>query len=386
MRIVHLTASFLFGGPERQMLDLGRALPGAYQSSFVSFAENGSCRAFLDRASESGFTIHRLGYDFPRLLSALRELIRVLRGWKTDLVCCHGYKANLVGALACRRLGIPAIAVSRGWTGQSRRVRLYEALDRRVLRWMSKVVCVSHAQAAKVREAGVPDSRITVIHNAIQPGRFANPRPEYRDRLRALFPVPPAQIVGSAGRLSPEKGFDVLVDAAAEMNAPSGSVGFVLFGDGPMHESLTEQIRKRGLGGRFVLAGFHDDLDAYLPHLDLFALPSYTEGLPNVILEAFASGVPVVATAVGGTPEIVDDGVCGWLVPPGQPRRMAERMTDALNDRDRLRQMASRGGDRVRRCFSFAPQAQAYRTLFHSLCRTEVPAEAGKGTSRDSGS
>src|SRR5207244_472564 len=100
--------------------------------------------------------------------------------------------ANLLGLLAGRRLGIPTIAVSRGWTGESFRVRLYEALDRRVMRRMDKVVCVSLAQAQRIRQTGVRDEKIAVIHNAVRPERFASPDPAYGDRLRSMFPQPPA--------------------------------------------------------------------------------------------------------------------------------------------------------------------------------------------------
>src|SRR5262249_8930565 len=148
---------------------------------------------------------------------------------------------------------------------------------------------------------------------------FESAEPEYRQRLEAMFPRQPAVIVGAAGRLSPEKGFEVLIDAAAELvgteqAAESLPVGFVLFGDGPLRGNLESQIAARGLQGRFQLAGFRSDLDKFYPHFDLLALPSYTEGLPNVVLEAFAAGVPVVATAVGGTPEAVMHGVNGYLV------------------------------------------------------------------------
>ena len=107
------------------------------------------------------------------------------------------------------------------------------------------------------------------------------------------------RIVGAAGRLSPEKGFDVLIEAAARVIDLDPTVGFVLFGDGPCKPALMEQIGSLGLTGSVVLAGFRNDLDRFIPQLDLFVLPSYTEGLPNVVLEACAAGVPVVATAVG---------------------------------------------------------------------------------------
>src|SRR5205807_10286971 len=131
---------------------------------------------------------------------------------------------------------------------------------------------------------------------------------------------------------------------------------FVLFGDGPLRDRLQHDIALAGLGGRFVLAGFRGDLDGLIPHLDLLALPSFTEGLPNVVLEAMAAAVPVVATAVGGTPEVVAEGVTGWLVPPGDPSALARRVVDGIRG-EKGRAMGQRGRERVAAHFTFAAQA-----------------------------
>jgi glycosyltransferase involved in cell wall biosynthesis len=388
MHVIHLTASRFFGGPERQMLGLAEALRPEVDSAFIVFQENGLYRTFLNEVQRAGFKGHVLLHDTPRLLAALRELVLILGAWKADALVCHSIKPNLLGLLAARRLGIPVIAVSRGWTGETLRVRFYDALDRRVLRLTDKVVCVSEAQAVKVRRAGVRDDKVTVIHNAIRPERFDNPDPAYRGQLLRMFPNPPQQVVGAAGRLSPEKGFNVLVDAAAEVlkcagkgdrrllpERPSGccvqkvpvpfsGVGFVLFGDGTLRESLTRQIAARGLEGRFILAGFRSDLDQFLPHFDLMVLPSFSEGLPNVALEALAARVPVVATAVGGTPEVIEDGQTGYLVPPDDPASLADRMISALSDRAIRSRFIAQGRDGIARRFSFVTQAAMYQDLF----------------------
>lgn len=377
--IVHLTASRFFGGPERQMLELGQSLRPNHESTFLSFLEQGLCFQFLNEVRQYSFQALALAHDTPQLFSALCELVRLLRKIKASVLCCHCSKPNLLGLLAGRRIGIPVVAVSRGWTGETFRVRVYDKLDRLVLRWMDRVVCVSAAQAEKVRRAGVPRHKVTVIANAIRPERFAEPQPEHQERLRSLFRKAPRLIVGAAGRLSPEKGFDVLVDAATQVVGRDRSVGFVLFGEGPMRNSLTSQIRSRGLDQGFVLAGFRDDLDCYLPYLDLVVLPSFTEGLPNVALEAFAAGVPVVATAVGGTPEVVKHGVNGYLVPPGDPDALAHRIVEVLADKVTRSVFGSRGRAWVSERFSFASQALSYQRLFESItsASTELAHSAG---------
>jgi glycosyltransferase involved in cell wall biosynthesis len=371
MVIVHLTASRFFGGPERQMLELACTLPPELRTVFVSFSEGRLCQAFLREVRAHGFNGIALENDTPHLGELLTELTGVLRRCGTTVLCCHGYKADVLGGRAARRLGIPVIAVSRGWTAENWRVRLYEMLDRRVLRGMDRVVCVSEGQAVKVRRAGVAEARIRVIHNAIRSERFTQPAVEQRALLQGLFPGPWSRLVGAAGRLSPEKGFDVLVEAAVHLARTDNATGFVLFGEGALREALQRRIAQAGLTDRFVLPGFRADLDALIPTFDVLALPSYTEGLPNVVLEAFAAAVPVVATAVGGTPELVEDGTSGYLVPSGDPAALAEKLCAVLADENRRRAMGEAGRRCVQESFTFAAQAQRYQELFDELAKPQ---------------
>jgi glycosyltransferase involved in cell wall biosynthesis len=382
MVIVHLTSSRFVGSVERQMLGLASGLPSAYGSVFISFSEGGLCQEFLAEARREGFTAVALQNDTPRLRAACGELCALLRQFQADVVCCHGYKSNLLGLIAATRLRIPAIAVCHGWTGENLRVKAYEFVDRRVLPKMAAVVCVSHAQAAKIRRAGVPSARVFVIHDAVRPERFSNPDLAYRHTARAFLPRRLDRLVLAAGRLSPEKGFGDLVEAAAVVARTDPSVGFVLFGSGRLRNTLTRQIADRGLEHTFHLAGFRNDLDKFLPHFDLTVLPSYTEGLPNIVLESFAAGVPVVATAVGGTPELVEHGGNGYLVPPRQPNHLADGILKVLRSGKESRQMGLQGQVRVLAKFSFEAQSRAYQSLFHHLRARSLKAQSSSGRRR----
>ena len=381
MNIVHLTASTFYGGPERQILGLARALAPADHSAVLTFAEGGRCRAFLVEARQ-GVEAAAVEHDTPHLLAAVADLTTELRRRKGDVLLCHGYKADLLGRLAARRVSVPVVSVSRGWTGENSRVRLYEAMDRFHLRWMDQVVCVSEAQARKARRTGAQRDRVRVIYNSVDPERFYDLDAIYRVKLLRCFKRAPTRIVGAAGRLSPEKGFDVLIEAARTVVKKDPSVGFVVFGDGPCRDKLVRQIKAAGLTGSFALGGFRADLDRFLPFFDLLALPSYTEGMPNVVLEAFAAGVPVVSTVVGGTPEVVEDGVSGFLVPAGDADALAGRIGDALQSEDRLRDMGMQGRQRVHDHFTFAAQARQYRRLFRELKLIPTAAAPGKAAVR----
>ena len=274
---------------------------------------------------------------------------------------------------------IPAIAVSRGWTGETRKVRLYEWLDRRHLRLMDHVVCVSDGQAEKVRRlCRVPESRLSVIRNSARLAAFEKRDPAARDRLRSFFPSDSgvSQIVLAAGRLSPEKGFDVLIESAATICHQNPTVGAALFGDGALRGALERQVAKLGLTHRVVLPGFRSDLDSLIGAADVIVLSSFTEGLPNVALEASAAGVPVVATAVGGTPEVIADGETGFLIPPGKAEPIAAKIGELLRDPGLRARMGVAGRARMQKLFTFESQANAYLRLLHSLRSTPVEVAA----------
>ena len=368
MLILHLTGSPFFGGPERLMLGLSQSLPATCRSTFALFGDRGASRDFGRELQNHGLLATTLVHDTPHLAAMVSELTLRLREWGTDVVCCHGYKADVVGLMAARRAQIPVIAMSHGWTAATWKVRAYEALDRACLRRMDRVVCVSQGQSVKVCRAGVRSDRVAVIRNAVRLERFDHPEPEDRHVLERMFPRAPGRIVGSAGRLSPEKGFGVLVEAAAIVCRTDPDAGFIHFGDGPLRETIRRHIRELGLERQFIMAGLRNDLDRLLPHWDLSVLPSFTEGLPSVVLESYAAGVPVVATAVGGTPEAVADGVDGYLVPPGDPVALAQRISELLSRHDTRRQMGELGRQRIRAHFTFDTQAEQ----FHSLCEELV--------------
>jgi glycosyltransferase involved in cell wall biosynthesis len=367
MKVVHLTDSPFFGGPERQILGLSVNLGSRVETSVLCFRDGASCVPFVRQLANAGIDARMLDRGNPHFIGIIAEIARELRARRADVLICHGYKADLLGWVAARFVGVSVISVSRGWTSHTRKVRFNEALDRWILHHMDRVVCVSDGQAAKVRRAGVHADRIRVIRNAIDASRFDPDAAGARAKLQGLFPSPPGLIVIGVGRLSPEKGFDLLVDAARILALRDSTTGFLIVGEGPDRAKLEERVREAKLVGRFVFAGFRSDVDALLPGADLLAQSSHTEGLPNVILEACAAAIPVVATDVGGTREVVRDGVNGFLVQSGDAGILAARLGELLSAPAQRRTMGIQGRERVRGEFSFERQSADYVTLLTDL-------------------
>jgi glycosyltransferase involved in cell wall biosynthesis len=235
---------------------------------------------------------------------------------------------------------------------------------------MDRVVCVSAAQAERVLGCGVAPHRVRVIRNAARIDAFDMPDSTGRARLRELAGGD-GPIVLAAGRLSPEKGIHVLLESAPSICHSIPKVRFVVLGEGPERPRLERRIAELGITNSFRLVGFRGDLDALIPWADVVVLPSLTEGLPNVALEAGAAGVPVVATAVGGTPEVVIDGLTGILVAREDSVALSAGVVSVLADRELARSYGISARQHLRASFSFEAQATAYQELFAELAVTK---------------
>ena len=372
LRIAHVTASPNFGGVEHLILELGRLLQRTkdVEHLFTSFPEGGNSELFLRAVEKSGFPVYRFQNDMPHLIATTFELIRLIKQHRIQILCAHGHKARMLGWFAAKRLRIPIIGISHGWTGEDRKVQFYERIDKWMHRRMDHIVCVSHGQADKVIRFGTPADRVSVIYNAVRLDRFNEPSDiSFRHRLEAMFPNMPKLIVGAAGRLSPEKGFDILVTVASQLLKFGLDIGIVIFGEGVLRESLQKQIDDYGISSSVVLAGFTDQLDHYMHHFDLFVQSSHTEGMPSVLLEAMSARIAVVATQVGGTGELMVEGSTGLMVPPNNPDALADAMQKVLSDDERRWTMGENGRRRVEQSFAFEAQAEAYWELFCRLTR-----------------
>ncbi len=281
-----------------------------------------------------------------------------------DLVHCHWSAAGLVGYWATRRCPRPLVLTVRGSD-----LHLQQGISGRLNAWvwrrMDRVIAVSQDLASRLVEAGVPPARTLVVRNGVS-GRFV---PLDRQQARTRLGLPNDRyVILFVGLLVPVKGVDVLLAALRQLADPRCLC--VLVGDGSERNALVATAAAAGLGQQVRFAGAQSSADIpwWMGAADVLVLPSRSEGRPNVVLEAQACGLPVIATQVGGTPELVEHQRSGWLVPPEQPGALAAAVACLRDDPQLAARLGAEGHARVGRSdATWAASARHTRAVYSEL-------------------
>jgi glycosyltransferase involved in cell wall biosynthesis len=369
IRVLDLRDTYEIGGPGKTILETYRFIDRSrfdlHLGVFMTPRE-GTDTPFLIEARKYGMPVHYIHganqYD-PRLIGRTAALVRAL---DIDIVHAHEVKSDVISWLASRLRRVPIVTTLHGWIGNTPRQRAFIALDKRIARRFDMVLAVSAKIRQDLLDAGVPANRIRLVHNAIVMDRYQ--RTGERGVLASLVGRDvPGPVLACVGRLSAEKGHADFVEALGLVAQRGHRVSAVLAGDGPERPRLEARIAALGLQDSVLLPGYLDRPQRVLEETDLMVLPSHTEGLPNAALEALAMDVPVLATRVGGTPEVIEDGVTGRLVPPHDPPAMAAAIEDFLAHRQAWSEMAVRGHAAIGTRFDFRARTRRVEDLYTEL-------------------
>ena len=339
------------GGAERFLVRLVPRIPrDRFDVAVICLTRKGVWAGELEaRGIEVRSLDKRVGLD----LGILFRLMGLLRREQPDLVNTHLWTADVWARLAAILAGVPRIVVTEQNVDLWKRW-YHRWIDRLLFLWTDRVVCVSVQVRAFYRRLGVPDAKLHVIPNAIDLAPFDTPHPPPQDAAPFVFTC--------AARLHPQKAHGVLLDAVALL-VGGGERHFKvrLAGEGPLGPELAARVRTAGLDPWVEFLGVRQDVPELFRASDAFVLPSLYEGLPLAVLEAMAAWLPVVATRVGGIPDLIEDGTHGLLVPPGDACALADAMGRLLRDRSAARAMGAAA--RVRAAREYDIDAVAARTV-----------------------
>jgi glycosyltransferase involved in cell wall biosynthesis len=347
----------IWGSPERLILGQINHLK-EYTGIPVTYRRRGRSNPFAEHMHSVGRACVELNEFGPGDPRTVWQLVKLIRERRPILIVTHDFKSNLYGYLASMITGVKHVVHFHGFTAEGPRVKLYNAIDRAVMRRSGAVLTVAEQTRELLIARGVAGERIEVVINAVTPEAFETVTAE---RPRA---TDGRKVIVAAGRLSYEKGIDVLIEAAGLLKDEELAFDIQVFGDGPERVRLQALIDRKALNDSVHLAGFKADLRAVYAGADLLVIPSRSEAFPLVLLEAWAQGTPVVATPVGRLPELVRDGVNGLVAESVTPEALAKVLAMALRD-DEFKPRAGRNGlELTREKYSFEAQAEALSHIY----------------------
>jgi glycosyltransferase involved in cell wall biosynthesis len=367
LSILHVLAPADVGGLETvvQLLATGHRRSGHCVHVAAVSPGDGARRVFLPALRAAGVDVASLdipGRAYHRERAEVGALCRSLR---PAVVHTHGYRCDTIAAGAARALGIPTVTTVHGFTGGGARNWFYERLQRFAFRRFDAVVAVSRPIADRLTRDGVRPERLHFVQNAYAARELLLDRAAARAQLGV---APDGFRVGWVGRLSLEKGADVLVDALAHL-ADVADLAVSVLGEGDQRSELCARARERGVEHRITWHGVVPDAGRLLRAFDVLVLSSRTEGTPMVVLEAMAAGVPIVASRVGGVPDVLSS-ADALLVPSEDAAALATAIREVHDRPGGARGRADSARRRLDTEFALAPWLARYEAIYRQIQRS----------------
>jgi glycosyltransferase involved in cell wall biosynthesis len=300
------------------------------------------------------------------------SFLNICRQERVQIWHGHDYKSNVLGLLLRRFWPMHLVTTVHGWgVKQTPRTWVYNKIDRLCLPHYDQVICVSPDLHAECLACGVPAERCVLIENAIDTKQFERKHSIDESKCKLGF-TPGRLLVGGVGRLSQEKGFVVLIQAVAKLIDAGIDIELILIGEGEQEPELRRLIARVGHGDRIRLLGFRADTRELYEAMDIFALSSFREGLPNALLEAMSMEVPIVATRVAGVPRLIGPELAGLLVEPGDQEGLAGALTLLAHDASLRGKLRAAGRRTVEERYSFDVRMRKVRAIYDAMLASRL--------------
>jgi glycosyltransferase involved in cell wall biosynthesis len=370
IKICHLAMGDLWAGAEVQVATLLASLAKMPDLQVSAILFNGNRLA--NELMKVGIKTHVIPESRHNSLSIVKQLSNHFKQYQIDILHTHKYKDNILGAISSIWGGIryrvrTVHGFQEPFSGvKAVKMKIYRLADHCVIRWwVDRILAVSFDLREELGKHFSPE-KITCIHNAVDVEQVQVTKPPYE--LREELKLNDEDfLIGAVGRLTPIKGFEVFLKAARIIKHQRPNVKFIITGDGPLAGSLQAIACEYGLGEDVLFLGHRNEIQGILALMDLFVLPSLSEGIPMALLEALALARPVVATRVGGIPEVIEHGISGLLVPPGSEEDLAQSCIALMNNYHHAKKLGAAGRKRVEEEVSAKFMAQKVSEVYRTL-------------------
>ncbi len=369
INILHVISKLPIGGVENQLLLTLKKYDRSKLNPIVcSLLDKGEIGKEIEEAGIEVISLNKLKHRFDPTI--VKDLYRIIKKRDIKIVRTHQYHANLYGRLGAWLAKAPCIIASVHNVYTRDRKLHRRMINRFLSRVSDKVVAVSETVKHDIlKYDGLSEDKVTVIYNGIDTARFSHINGNIiRKELKVPFDVP---IIGTIGRLTFQKGIKYLIEAVSLVKKRFSKIILIIVGDGPIKDELQNYANTLDLNENVIFTGFRRDIPALLAAMDIFVLPSLWEGLPNALIEAMASGKPVIATDILPIREIMNSEKVGILIPPQNSNAIADSIEFLFHNKDLAETMGNNARERAFSDFNIQTTVNRYTKLFEKILQSK---------------
>ena len=366
INILHLRDTDKVCGPGKTILETNSRINKEQYKAYIGLflLRKEKTNDYYDAAIEKGVPIIPIETYHQYDPFIVVKIIKLIKEHNIHILHSHEYKSDILAYIVSRIYKLPIVTTAHGWISNNRKNKLFIKWQKKLLPAFNKVICVSPLIREEVLSTGVTNENAPLIYNAIVVDNY-NPDDYVKGAVRKRFNLPDnAILIGNIGRLSPEKGQIEFIYSASELIISNKNVYFVLVGDGNDREHLEKVVRDLRLEGRVFFTGHETDIQQVFKDLDILALTSYTEGFPNVVLEALCMGKPVLATDVGGVSCIIRNNETGILVKSKDVEAITKGLQYLVDEPLNAELMVSKGRELIMQEFQFDARVRKIEALY----------------------
>ncbi len=370
INVLHLRDSPWVDGPGRTILESASAIDASRFNYLIAGFTNpvSTGNQFIAEAQKRGLKIFNINETGPFDYKIISQILSLIDKHNIHILHSHEFRSDLMGLICARIKRIPVVTTLHGWIGNGMKGRIFVTIDKMLLRFFDHVITVSKLMGKQVQKLGVSNNRLSVLYNSLIIDRYM---PDINDNSfrEELGVEADTLLVANIGRLSPEKGQADFILAARSVLETHQNAKFLLIGIGPEQEMLENLASDIGIRDAVIFTGYRNDMMGIYNSLDLVVQSSYTEGMPNVILEALLMEVPVIATNVGGTAEVIKDNTTGVLLKPNSSDEIADKIKEYVAEREIFKEMAKAGREIVKRNFNFIDRTDKLTAIYEKMMK-----------------
>ncbi len=367
INVLDLRDSPWVDGPGRTVLECAediskkriRIIIGAFDSGYADGTP------YEREARRRGLDVIRIRERNALDIRVVKQIACIIKENQVDILHTHDFRSNLIGTVVGRLFRRPVVTTVHGWISNDAKSKFKTIIDKWMSCRMDHVIAVSKA-TMELLGKGAEENRFTIIPNALRPEQY-NPKKPFGKFRESLCIKPDETVIANIGRLSSEKGQELFIKVAKQISSRKKGVRFLLVGKGPDQERLVALVKSYGLEKVVIFTGFRNDMASIYNDVDLVVQSSWTEGMPNVILESLLMEVPVIATDVGGTREVICDGDTGVLIRPGDVIELKKNIEQFMDNRNYMMEMAKRGRKDVKARFNHSDRVKKLESVYQKV-------------------